>query len=445
MSAGNGQASGYSAYVEDRPGQGIFRVNRAIYTEDEIFEEEMARIFEHSWLYLCHESQVAEHGEYYATHIGRQPVFVIRRKDGGIGGFLNACAHRGAILTRRRRGRARTLACRFHGWCFDTEGRCTHIKNEKVGFPDGGARERYGLTPLPRIANYKGFVFGALHGDAGELEDHLGQAAPFIDLMAEQSPDGMEVVAGHQTYLIRGNWKLQAENGVDGYHVGTVHRVFAAAVAKRESLAGDTGGVATDAGRIAGQGRNGCYDLGGGHNLVWVERGKPELAPLYGSLAKLREMYDEAKIDWMLRRGRNLMVFPNLLLLDQASTHIRVFRPLAKDRTEVRVYCIAPRGESRDARAQRLRKFEDFFMVTGMATPDDLAALEDIQFGARATGARWTDMERGITERLAGADKFAADLGATPATSAASWDHETLYHGFFRRWAAMMDGGAGPP
>ncbi len=207
-------ADGYGSYVEDRPGQGIFRVNRAIYTADEIFETEMARIFEHSWLYLCHESQVAEHGDYYATHIGRQPVFVIRRKDGAIGGFLNACAHRGAILTSRRRGRARTLACRFHGWCYDTEGRCIHITNELGGFPDGGAKERHGLTPLPRIASYKGFVFASLDGEVGELEAHLGQAAPFIDLMAEQSPDGMEVVAGHQTYLIRGNWKLPAADQV---------------------------------------------------------------------------------------------------------------------------------------------------------------------------------------------------------------------------------------
>ncbi len=434
-------ANGYAAHVEDRPGQGIFRIDRAIYTDERIFEAEMARIFERSWLYLCHESQVPAHGDYYATHIGRQPVFVIRQKDGGLGGFLNACAHRGAILTSRRRGTAKTLACRFHGWCFDTEGRCTRIKNEKVGFPDGGARARYGLTPLARIASYKGFVFGALDPDAGELSAHLGQAAPFLDLMAEQSPDGMEVVAGHQAYLIRGNWKLQAENGVDGYHVGTVHRVFAAAVAKRESMAGDYGGVATDAGRIAGQGRNGSYDLGDGHNLIWAERGKPELAPLYESLPKLRQMHDEKKIDWMLRRGRNLMIFPNLLLLDQASTHIRVFRPLARDRTEVRVYCLAPRGESDAARAARLRKFEDFFMVTGMATPDDLAALEDVQFGAQARGARWTDMERGITQGLAGADAVAADLGAVPATSADSWDHETLYHGFFRRWAAMMDAG----
>ena len=56
--------------------------------------------------------------------------------------------------------------------------------------------------------------------------------------------------------------------------------------------------------------------------------------------------------------------------------------PHAPDRTEIKVYCIAPKGESNKARKARLRKFEDFFMVTGMATPDDMAALEDVQRGS---------------------------------------------------------------
>ena len=143
----------------------------------------------------------------------------------------------------------------------------------------------------------------------------------------------------------------------------------------------------------------------------------------------------------MLNRGRNLFLFPNVFLMDQSSTQIRVFRPLGPDRTEVRVYCIAPRGESRAARAARLRKFEDFFMVTGLATPDDVAALEDCQYGAAGTAARWTDMERGRATMLAGPDEAARALGAAPLSSSASFDHETLYYGFFRKWSALMAAG----
>jgi benzoate/toluate 1,2-dioxygenase alpha subunit len=140
----------------------------------------------------------------------------------------------------------------------------------------------------------------------------------------------------------------------------------------------------------------------------------------------------------MLRKGRNLFLFPNVFLMDQSSTQIRVLIPHAVDRTEVRTYCIAPRGESRQARAARLRKFEDFFMVTGMATPDDMAALEDVQRGANGRLAQWNEMDRGRSVMIEGADAVTASLGAQPVSSNPDWDSETLFHGFYRRWAEVM-------
>ncbi|MDP6873770.1 MAG: Rieske 2Fe-2S domain-containing protein, partial [Alphaproteobacteria bacterium] len=128
-----------------------FCVDRRIYTDPEIFDRELRQIFERGWVYLCHESQVPAHGDYYATYMGAQPVFAIRQRDGAIGAFINACSHRGAVLTPRRRGRARTLVCRFHGWCFNTEGDCVRVKEEAEGWPDGFAKEDHGLTPVARV------------------------------------------------------------------------------------------------------------------------------------------------------------------------------------------------------------------------------------------------------------------------------------------------------
>ncbi len=383
--------------------------------------------------------QIPDHGDYYASQAGRQPIFMIRQADGGIGGFIDACAHRGAVLTRTRRGSMRTIACRFHGWCYDTEGRCIRIKNEEGGWPDGVERGRFGLARLPRVGSYKGFVFASLSDNVPPLGEALGETRLFIDLVADQSPDGMEVVPGSQSYMVRGNWKLQAENGVDGYHVSTVHRVFARAVAKRESL-GDQGHMRkTEAARITGTVPTGIHDLGRGHMVLWADRGNPEVAPLAGSLDWLSREYAETKVDWMLRRGRNLFLFPNVYLMDQSSTQIRVMIPHAPDRTEVRVYCIAPKGESRAARAARLRKFEDFFMVTGMATPDDVVALEDVQRGANGWLATWTEMDRGRSLMIEGADAATASLGARPVSSGSDWDNETMYYGFYRHWRGMLD------
>ena len=72
-------------WVVDEPHQ--FKVNRAIYTDEAIFDLEMAHIFEKNWTYVAHESQIKAHGDYITAHIGRQPVFLIRLGDGSIAGL----------------------------------------------------------------------------------------------------------------------------------------------------------------------------------------------------------------------------------------------------------------------------------------------------------------------------------------------------------------------
>jgi len=434
----------FAAYVDDRPKDSVFRVDRAIYNDEAAFQAELTHIFEATWQYICHDSQIAGAGDYFASTIGRQPVFVMRQKDGSVRGFINACAHRGAILTPLRQGRAATLTCRFHGWTFGSDGRCIKIKNEESGYPAGAFdKGRNGLTPLPRVATYRGFVFASLNPDVPPLEDFLGEARKFLEFVADQGDGGMEVLPGASTYVIHGNWKLQSENAVDGYHVSTVHRVFGATVGRREERGGYEGMMRTENGRIAGHVVNGCYDLGGGHMVIWADRHPPDSSPLYERKARLEAAYPPEKVKWMLGRGRNLIVFPSLMINDFAATQIRTFRPIAVDKTEVTIYCLAPKGESKAARYARLRKFEDFFLVSGMATSDDVMALEDTQTGSNGRTAQWGDFHRGLASMIAGADEPARDGGFAPATSNNTWDQETLYHGFYRRWKELMTAARG--
>ena len=215
-----------ASFVDDRDGQ--FRVDRSVYLDQEIFDAEIETLFEGGWVYVAHDSQIREPGDYYATRIGRQPVFVVRKRDGGIAGYLNACPHRGATLVPYERGRANAFVCRFHGWAFTHDGRCIKIKNEETGdYPAGDPKERYPLQPLARLESYRGFLFASLKAGVPPLEEWLGTTRAWIDLLVDQSPQGLEVVRGASTYTMMGNWKLQAENGVDGYHVSTVHRNFA--------------------------------------------------------------------------------------------------------------------------------------------------------------------------------------------------------------------------
>src|SRR5262245_58213938 len=80
------------------PGDGVYRVRRNVFPDEELFELEMRDIFEGNWVYLAHESQIPEIGDYFTTYIGRQPVVVSRDKQGELHCLINACSHRGAML-----------------------------------------------------------------------------------------------------------------------------------------------------------------------------------------------------------------------------------------------------------------------------------------------------------------------------------------------------------
>ena len=433
---GGAPAAGLRALVDDRIADGVFRVDRSVYTDPGLFALELERVFERCWTFLCHESEVPEHGDYVSAEIGRQPVFVHRQADGGLKCFVNACSHRAAILTPFRRGNARTLTCRFHGWTYRCDGACVGVKNAEPGT----GRSRYDLREIARLGSYGGFVFGALDPGVAPLRDWLGAATAWIDLMTVQSPDGLEVVPGSSTYAVDGNWKLQAENAVDGYHVSTVHRVFAHTIAARESKGEYVGIRRTEAGRMGARVPSAGYDLGNGHMAIWAQHTTPEVRPVWEAKARLEKELPPAQVDWILNRGRNLYLFPNVMLMDNPSTQIRRMRPLAADRVEVTVRCVAPKGESRAARAGRLRKFEDFYLTAGMATSDDIAALEDRHEGARADAAGWSEFHRGIDDIRAGADDDARALGFAPVACSDNWDHEIIYHGFYRQWLQMLDG-----
>src|SRR5262249_20566457 len=136
--------------IDDRPNDAVFRVSKSIYLDPDIFEMEIERIFSRVWNYVCHESQIRAVGDYVATEIGRQPVFATRSKRGDVKVFFDACAPRGAGLTTRRSGKAPTITCRYHGWCYDTNGKCTKIQHEKLGWPNGMPKDyRTDLTPVP--------------------------------------------------------------------------------------------------------------------------------------------------------------------------------------------------------------------------------------------------------------------------------------------------------
>ncbi len=435
----------FSGYIDDRPADHVFRVDRAIYNDPDILDAEYRNIFEANWVFLCHEAHVRNPGDYFATHIGRQPVFVVRQSDGSIGCFLNACGHRGATLVTKRVGNAKEFVCPYHGFCFSTAGKCTAVSAPRTGWSEQHlVLSQYDLTPIARIDSYRGLVFGSLSAAVPNLREHLGAATALIDIFVAPAPAELEIVPGFSIYQTACNWKIMHENGPDAYHAPVVHNNFAQAVIYREKRDARTGVARTDTGRLtAGRLKLASYDLGNGHTAFWHKRPNPEAFPIHAQREELARRFTPGQMEWIVGRGRHMTIFPNLLLNDLASTHLRTYRPIAVDRMETMIWCIAPAGEPEEMRAARLRKFEDFFLPSGMATPDDVAVAESAQKASFAFDSKWTSMGRGIDFKIDGPDAAAHELGFSPAASSNSWDHEIAMQGVYRRWRDMMESGEG--
>ena len=192
-----------------------------------------------------------------------------------------------------------------------------------------------------------------------------------------------------------------------------------------------------DAGTWSKQ-RGGFYSFDNGHLLLWTEWADPRNRSLNERRDELVEQFGQAWADWMIGFSRNLCLYPNVYLMDQFSSQIRHLRPISVDKTEVTIYCIAPKGESSEARTNRIRQYEDFFNATGMATPDDLEEFRACQKTYMATASRWNDLSRGAVHQIEGPDEEAAKLGITPIASGQRTEDEGLYpiqHGF---WLTAM-------
>lgn len=426
--------------VQDEPENGIFRCRRDIFADSDLFELEMKHIFEGNWVYMAHESQIPDPGDYFTLLLGRTPVVITRDKAGELHALVNACSHRGAMLCRFKRKNQSTFTCPFHGWTFSNTGKLLKVKDPRgAGYPEQFNKDgSHDLTKVARFESYRGFLFGSLNAEVQPLEEYLGESCKMIDMIVDQADGGVEVLRGASTYTFDGNWKLQAENGADGYHVSAVHWNYVATVAHRKDGGKEDTIRSNDASKWAQQ-RGGFHAYENGHILLWTELADPTNRPTYSLLSEWKEAFGETKAEWMVGVFRNLGIYPNVFLMDQMSTQIRVIRPISVDKTEVTIYCFAPKGEGRETRSHRIRQYEDFFNASGMATPDDTEEFRATQRSyAGAAHARWNDLTRGATHWIEGPDEEAERLGINPLMSGARTEDEGLFVIQHRNWSERM-------
>ena len=96
------------------------RVHGSLYTDPLIFEDELEKIWYRGWVYVAHESEIREPGDYVTKTIGLQQIIATRDEDGEIHLLHNRCSHRGNTVVASERGNANFFRCHYHGWTFKT-------------------------------------------------------------------------------------------------------------------------------------------------------------------------------------------------------------------------------------------------------------------------------------------------------------------------------------
>ena len=408
--------------VIDDKENGVFRYHRSTLTSPDVLNTERDEIFDKCWLYLGHESEVEKSGDYVRRSVGGRPLFFARASDGQVRAFYNTCTHRGALICRHEQGSADVFQCFYHAWTFNNQGRLIGTPDE-AGYSEQFDRDEMALKS-PRMESYRGLLFVTFNPHAEDLHTYLAGAKEYLDLMIDQSEDGMRVVRGSNKYVMRCNWKLLVENSIDGYHLVPTHNTYL------EYLSGL--GVKNS---VTTSRWSRTRALGNGHSVLLSEalNGKPVASwvPLYGEDSReemaqkrqrLVERFGEEKA-WIISNAtRNLLIYPNLIINDVAGTTLRTFWPSAPDSIDVSAWEVAPREESGRTLARRLDSFLTFLGPGGFATPDDVEALESCQEGFQANQVEWSDISRGMHHE--------EPKGV----------HELQMRSFWRRWYADMTG-----
>lgn len=420
-------------FIIDEPDKERFQLNRRVLVDPEILETEHRRIFSRCWIYLGHDSEIPESGDFRTRSVAGRPVLFVRDATGRARAFLNTCRHRGTMVCREREGNRTRFTCLYHGWTYDNGGALTHVPGQE-SYGEAFDRAEFALTEVPALDDYRGFRFAHFGDDPEPLADYLAGAKDYLDLVVDQSPSArLEIVSGTQEYDIRANWKLLVENSFDDYHLHATHSTYLEYMKDSGVEIRLPRGLMMPA---PGVGKS----LGNGHAVVDNVnfRGRPIAAwiPLYGEEAKaeieairagLVARLGEERARRVADTNRNLVVFPNLVINDGSAVTVRTFWPTAVDCMRVTAWALGPVEESETSRARRLDSFLTFYGPGGLATPDDVEALELVQ-GGLATWREigWSEISRGMNKT---GDQLNTD--------------ELHLRTFWRRWNALMtDGGA---
>lgn len=208
-----------------KPGHGLAR---PFYTDPEIYERDMERVFRRHWHCVAHESVIPNANDFEVFRMASEQVILTRHAEGTIDAILNVCRHRGAEVCTRDKGNARVFVCPYHAWTYGNDG---SLKAARL-MPKDFKREDHGLKKL-HVRVVEGLVFISF----AENPLDFTEVENLLRATCGQYGWGQAKVAHRQTYPVDANWKLAVENYVECYHCGPAHPEYSQTHALEQPLA----------------------------------------------------------------------------------------------------------------------------------------------------------------------------------------------------------------
>ncbi len=426
--------------------QGLVRdgqIHRDAYVSEEVFELEMERVFARGWVYVGHESQVPNTGDYITTTLAGSPVIMIRDADQSVKVVLNRCAHKGAQLVFQSKGNAgRMLRCPYHAWSYKFDGSLLAV-SLKAGYENTGFWGSEAAAGLPRpggVATYRGFVFARLSQEGPSFEAYFGDVLSALDNMADRSPSGqLQAGASCIRSVIRCNWKMYLENINDTVHPISTHESASATARDVGEQFAQTDPTALEQLLPFGAGydfytKMGARTLPNGHSVLGTKFSiHSEYSDVPGYQEQLEAAHGKARAAEVLAYSPQNVVFYPSLATKGSPQVIRVLRPLAAGLTQLEVWAFQPVGAP-DTMLSRGETYSRLvFSPMSVVAHDDVHLFESQQKSLASVGNPWVNLQRQLDPTE----------GSVPDHSFEDGNNELVMRNQYKAWHAMLTSTAG--
>ncbi len=407
-----------SVNLKDLVKPGASEVHRDVFLSQDVFAQEMKTVFRRTWVYVGHDSQAPNKGDFTTTTIGTQPVIMVRHTDDTIQVLLNRCPHKGVQLVNDPSGSTgRFFRCPYHAWSFKTDGSPLGIPFKK-GYEDTGfdtSCAKKGMCKVGNVKNYRGFIFARLSSSGESFEDFFSGSLSSIDNMIDRSPEGkLEVVGPPLRYLHHCNWKMLVDNQTDTCHpmiahessAGTVKKIWDAAAGEDTPKPMVVELVLPFMSSYETFEKMGIrtWDHGHGHTGVsWSIHS--EYSDVEGYFSSMIDAYGKKRAEEIIAETRhNTCYFPNMMVKGAIQT-LRLFKPIAADKTIVESWIFKLVGAP-DTFLRRTAMYNRIINApTSIVGHDDLEMYERAQEGLKTDANPWVNMQRHYREDELGGER----------------------------------------